>query len=146
MMDEDFDIDIDDVKSKIANAETLSLFFPMLRSSLIIDYRCDNANKSFLKIMPMVASPQERLRTIRRLRPGLPRLQSFILIPWARYIDSLRDQGIWDLLTKKFEDLTQHDSLVDIEKIFLELKRLEKLEYASIVMGDNFHTLWSSSI
>ena len=145
MMDEDFDNDIETVKSKISNAEVLSLFFPMLRSSLIIDYRCDETNKTFVKIMPMAASPQERLRTIRRLRPGLPKLRSLTLIPWPRYIDSLIDHGIWDLLTKKFEDLVQDDSVVEIKKIFLELKHLEGLEYASIIKGENFHTLWSST-
>ncbi len=145
MMDEDFDNDIDTVKSKISNAEVLSLFFPMLRNSLIIDYRCDETNKPFVRLMPMAASPQERLRSIRRLRPGLPRLQSLTLIPWPRYIDSLIDQGIWDLLTKKFEDFGQHDSVAQIEKIFLELKHLEELEYAAVIKGENFHTLWSST-
>ena len=143
-MDDDFEVDLDEVKTNIAEAEVISLFFPMLRSALVIDTRRNETDGPMLRIMPMAASPQERLRSIRRLRPGFPRLQSLTLIPWSRYVNSLVEIGIWDMLVKRFKDSSQEKAIADCEKILEDLRRLEKAELNSVVLGENYHTIWSS--
>lgn len=143
-MDDDFEVDLDEVKANIAEAEVISLFFPMLRSALVIDTRHNETDGPMLRIMPMAASPQERLRSIRRLRPGFPRLQSLTLIPWSRYVDSLVEIGIWDMLVKRFKDSSQEKAIADCEKVLEDLRRLEKAELSSVVLGENYHTIWSS--
>jgi hypothetical protein len=143
-MDDDFEVDLDEVKTNIAEAEVISLFFPMLRSALVIDTRRNETDGPMLRIMPMAASPQERLRSIRRLRPGFPRLQSLTLIPWSRYVNSLVEIGIWDMLVKRFKDSSQEKAIADCEKILEDLRRLEKAELSSVVLGENYHTIWSS--
>ena len=143
-MDDDFEVDLDEVKTNIAEAEVISLFFPMLRSALVIDTRRNETDGPMLRIMPMAASPQERLRSIRRLRPGFPRLQSLTLIPWSRYVNSLVEIGIWDMLVKRFKDSSQEKAIADCERILEDLRRLEKAELSSVVLGENYHTIWSS--
>ena len=72
MMDEDFAYDVDQVMENIDEAEVLSVFFPRLRKALVIDARRNDTNGAMVRLMPMVKSPQERLRSVWRLRPGLP--------------------------------------------------------------------------
>ena len=105
MTDDDFANDLDEVLENIDKADAMSLFFPTLRAAVVIDMRHDGKEGPMVRLMQMVASPQERLRTIRRLRPNFPRLHSLILIPWPRYVDSLLSLGVWDRLMKRLKEL-----------------------------------------
>ncbi len=95
-MDDEFVFNLDEVMSNIDDAEVMSLFFPTFRKAVVIDTRSDDGEGPMVRILPMAASPQERLRTIRRLRPTLPRLRTLTLIPWPRYVESLVGLGVWD--------------------------------------------------
>ncbi|MCH8206333.1 MAG: hypothetical protein IH956_04950, partial [Chloroflexi bacterium] len=96
------------------------------------------------RIMPMVASPQERLRSLRRLRPEFPRVHNLALIPWPRYIDSLVGLGVWERIVNRFEKAGQSEAVAACEAVLEELRALEKAEMAAVVRGENYHTLWSA--
>ena len=93
-MEGNFLFDIDEVMRNVEEAEVMSLFFPAFRKSLIIDTRTNSTDGPMVRLMSMANSPQERARSIRRLRPGFPRLQNLVLIPWQRYVSSLIELGI----------------------------------------------------
>jgi hypothetical protein len=143
-MDNDFVHDFDEVMKSLDTAEVMSIFFPTLRKALVIDTRSNETDGPMLKIMPMVASPQERLRGLRRLRPGFPRLHNLVVIPWPRYVDSLERLGVWDRLVQRFAKSGHDDIVRECDKILVELKRLEKAELAAVVLGENYHTIWSA--
>ena len=132
-MDDDFVLDIDEIKKNIDAAEIMSLFFPTFRKAVVM-----------IRLMSMAASPQERLRSIRRLRSGFPRVHSLTLIPWTRYVDSLVSLGIWDRIVQRFRDAGQAEAVETCEKVLSELRRLEKDEFAAVVRGENYHTIWSA--
>ena len=48
----------------IDEAEVMSLFFPTFRNAVVIDTRHNDAEGPMVRIVSMVASPQERLRSI----------------------------------------------------------------------------------
>ena len=144
MMDEEIDFDPDEVMSKIDEAEVISLFFPTFRKSVVIDTRYNDTEGPMIRVLPMVASPQERLRSIRRLRPSFPRLQHLTLIPWPRYVDSLVSLGVWDRIVGRLAR-SGHNQLVELcDSILAELVRLEKRGLAGVVRGDNFRTVRSA--
>ena len=95
-MDEDLSFNLDEVLKSIDKAEVISLFFPKFRKSMIIDTRSNDTDGPMVRIMPMVASPQERMRNIRRLRPSFPRLRDLTLLAWPRYVESLISLGVWE--------------------------------------------------
>ena len=144
-MDEDFEYDLDEVLKNIAEAEVMSLFFPTFRKAVVIDTRTNETEGPMVRIMSMAASPQERLRTIRKLRPDFPRLQNLTLIPWPRYVDSLNTLGVWERIVKRFADAGHEQTVVECQAILEELMRLEKSELAAVVRGDNYHTIWSAA-
>ena len=143
-MDGDFELDVEEILSDIQDAEVLSLFFPMFRKSLIVDLRSAEHTGPMVKIMPMVASPQERMRAIRRLRPGFPRRHGLAVIAWPRYVDSLVTHGIWPRLTERLIEAGHKQAVEHMGEALRELGRQEKAELARVVMGDNYHTIWTS--
>ena len=146
MMDEDFAYDVDQVMENIDEAEVLSVFFPRLRKALVIDARRNDTNGAMVRLLPMVESPQERLRSVRRLRPGFPRLRSLTLIPWPRYIDSLVDLGVWERLTSRLADSGSQEAVSECAAMLHQLRRLEKDHLAAVVLGKGYHTIWSARV
>ena len=146
MTEGDFGIDLQKVKETIDDAEVMSLFFPSLRKSLIIDVRTNERDGPMVRVMPMAASPQERLRGLRRMRPGFPRLRSLTLIPWLRYIDSLVTTGVWERVVDRLSKASpgNEELLATCEAALQELKDLEKAELLAVVRGDNYRTIWSA--
>ena len=143
-MDGDFELDVDEILTDLKDADVVSLFFPMFRKSLVLDLRSTENSGPMVKIMPMVASPQERMRAIRRLRPGFPRRHSLSVVAWPRYVDSLQTHGIWQRLVERIERAGHKQAAEDMDKALQELRRQEKAEMARVVMGDNYHTIWTS--
>jgi hypothetical protein len=143
-MDEDFGLDIAETLVNIDKAEVLSVFFPTFRKALIIDTRSNADQGPLVKVMPMVASPQERVRAIRRMRPGFPRITNLTVVPWPRYVDSLVALGIWDKLIARLAAAGQQQAVADCQAALQELKKMEKDELASVVKGENYHTIWSA--
>jgi len=143
-MDEDLGDDLDELMSNIDGAEAMSIFFPTLRKAVVIDTRQSEDEGPLIRIMPMAASPQERMRSIRRLRPNFPRLRNLTLIPWFRYVDSLVKLGIWDRLIERFRDIGNEEAVASCGTVLEELRRLEQAELVAVVLGENYHTIWSA--
>ena len=118
MTDDDFEYDLDEVKRNIDSAEVMSVFFPALRRSVVIDTRTNEHDGPMERIMPMVATP--------------------------RYIDSLVGLGVWERIVNRFEKAGQSEAVAACEAVLEELRALEKAEMAAVVRGENYHTLWSA--
>lgn len=144
MTDDDLEYDLEEVKRNIDSAEVMSVFFPTFRRSVVIDTRSNDHDGPMVRIMPMVASPQERLRSLRRLRPTFPRVHNLALIPWPRYVDSLVELGVWGRIVDRFEGAGQSEIVAVCESVLEELRVLEKAEMAAVVRGENYHTIWSA--
>jgi len=143
-MDSDFVFDLDEIMNSINTAEVMSIFFPTFRKSVVIDTRTSSDGRPMMKIMPMVASPQERLRSIRRLRPGFPRVHNLTVVPWPRYVDSLVTLGLWDRIVRRFRESNDEEMVQRCEDVLSELRRLEKEEMAAVIRGENYQTIWSA--
>ena len=143
-MDGDFSDDLEGIIRNVSTAEIISLFFPIFRKTVLIDTRHSDAEGPMVRLLPMAASPEERIRSIRRLRPSFPRVRKLALIPWTRYVDSLVSFGVWSVIVKRFKR-SGHEGVVEAcGSILEELRRLEKAELAAVVMGQNYHTIWSA--
>ena len=142
-MEDDLVHDLEEVKKNIDEAEVMSLFFPMFRIAMVIDTRANETLGPMVRMLPMAASIEERLRTLRRLRPGFPRLSSITLIPWSRRVDSLVRLGIWERIVRRFENSGHTEAAATCGDVLEELRRLEKAEIIAAVRGDSYHTIWS---
>lgn len=143
-MDDEFAYNMDDIMRGVDGAEVMSIFFPTLRKAVVIDTRCSETEGPMVRVMPMVSSPQERMRSIRRMRSGFPRAQNLAVVPWSRYVGTLETSGLWAKIVGRFEVAGQTQAANACRQALEELKRLEMLEMAAVIRGDNYRTLWSS--
>ena len=143
-MNSDFMFDIDGMLKSIDSADVISIFFPSFRRALVVDPRSNARHSAMVQIAPMAASPQERLRLIRRQRPGLPRVRNLAVIPWTRYVDSLVRLGLWDKLIDRLDSSGEDEAIEECERALAELREMEREEHVNAIIGKNYHTIWES--
>lgn len=143
---DDFAVDLEELFNDIDNAEVVSISFPTFDKSAVFDMRSNESDGPMLRIMPMVSSPRERIRSVRRLRPGFPRASGLTVIPWHGYVDTLVQNGIWGKLVERFSrsGSNQSESLDTCASALRELRQCEKTEMTAAILGDNYHTIWTS--
>ncbi len=143
-MNSDFMFDIDGMIKSIDSADVISIFFPSFRKALVVDPRSNEKHSVLVQISPMAASPQERLRLIRRQRSGLPRVRNLAVIPWTRYVESLTRLGLSDKIIDRLEDSGDDEALREFERALDELRDMEREEHINAIVAKNYHTIWSA--
>ena len=143
-MEGNFLFEMDEVFRNIQNAEVMSIFFPALRKALVVDTRFNETDGPLVRLLPMAGSPQERLRSIRRLRPGFPRLQNLTLIPWQRYVDSLVRTGVWAQIEDRIKESGDTKAIEACGAALSELRHLERRELRAVIVGEGYQTIWSA--
>lgn len=101
-MDGDFRIDLDEVFRNIDGADVISIYFPLLRKTLLIDTRFSEEDPPMVKVVPMVGTIEERRRALRRMRPQFSRPKEIAVVPWPKYVDSLVQLGVWQRVLERF--------------------------------------------
>ncbi len=135
--------DLNDVKANILEADVISIFFPNFKKSVLVDTRSTETDGPSIMLTPMAQSPRERIKSMEKLRPGFPEVKNMILIPWLRYIFSLEESGIWELLINRLEHSTLLNSNSAANTILNELKNLENIELLEVIKGNTYQTIWS---
>ncbi len=136
MLDGGIDLDLDAVRQNIDEAEVVTLYFPLLSITLLLDTRSADGVPAFMKLVPMARDAGDRLRSLRRLRPQLPRPESITMIPWTRSIPALRRLDIWEHIEERCDDCGE------AEAILQRLEALERDEVEGAVRGRGYETLW----
>jgi hypothetical protein len=133
---------VDQVLMAVKGAEVLSIFFPRVGRSLILDTRRlgDEAPAVFLD--GMVESPEARLQSFQRLRPGLPLPSQLTLAPWPGAIRVFDEVGLLEAFVERCRDEGGDDLAEQASKEFAELRRLEQDALRSLVRGDGMDTIW----
>ena len=88
-MDGDFRLDIDDIARKVNTSEVLLIYFPLFRKTLLVDTRFNDDCSPFIAVVPMAHSIEDRLRSLRRLRPLLGRPKGVSLVGGIETVMSL---------------------------------------------------------
>ncbi len=142
-VDGNFRLDLTSVFQHIESAETLSVFFPMLRRAVVIDLRHGPQEGPLVRVMPMARSASDRLRSLKRLRPHLPRVSGIVAIPWAGYVSTIVSSGVWDKLVQRVVAAGGEKSSKDMAAALLELRRIENHELAALIRGEQYETMWA---
>ena len=134
---------VDGVFKFVENAEVMAVFFPKFGQSVVIDVRAKEGEPPLVKVVPMARSIADRLRTIKRMRPALPRPQDILAVPWVGYVGALKTSGLWGKVVARIEATGYAEAVEELEKAFDELIRLERRELAQLIVGEQYETLWA---
>jgi len=141
-LDREFGLDIDAIVGHIDSAPTLSFFFPRLRRSLVVDMRQGPEDGPFIRVLPMARGLHERLRSIKRARPHLPKATEIVAIPWPIYVENMVS-GVWARVIQRIETTGSVDAVSAAEAALTELRALESQELTALIKGGQYETIWA---
>ncbi len=146
-MDGQFSLNLEAVFRHIDKAETFTIALPTIRRALVVDLRTSSEPNGdanpFIRVMPMARSASERLRTLRRLRPTLPRAAEILVVPWPSFVDGLVRAGIWERLEQRITKTGSARAIEALEKAFDELRSTEARELGALLRGEKYEVLWA---
>ena len=132
----------EEILVSLKNSEVISIFFPYLKKTILIDKRTTGNENSTILLTDMVRTPRERVRSLQKLRPNLPDIENILLIPWTRYIISLKDSGVWNVIYETLNENLIEEEHQLIDEIFRQLLILEKRSLIEVIRGTSFETVW----
>jgi hypothetical protein len=144
MLDGGLDLDIDAVRENVAEADVVTMHFPMLRKTLLVDTRTNEAARPLIRVVPMVNNSLERFESLQRMRPQLPRPDSITMIPWSRSVGALCVLQVWDVLRNRLDVCGGPAIVADADRCLDELRTLETREVSNAIHGHSYHTVWSN--
>lgn len=145
MIDGGYEIDIEAVIQNIAEAEVVTLHFPMLRQTLLIDTRCGHLEGPLVRVVPMVKNTEERFASLKAMRPELARPRSITMIPWARSVATLDSTGVWPHVLARLEACGTSETLAEARRAFRQLRSLELVELREAIVGKQYRTVWRAT-
>ena len=141
-MDNDFRIDLAEVARSIDSAEVVTLFFPLLRKTLLVDARFDVEDGPMVRVVPMVSGPEERVQMIRKMRPNFPKPERIAFIPWPKYASSIVRLGVYDVIKDRLEKSGRQKPIEDLRTSIRSLEQLEREELTAVLTGTGYRTIW----
>ncbi len=143
-MDNAYNISSAKIINALAEAEVMSIFFPRVGKALIVDTRHDADHGPVVLIDEMVGSAEERLQSVRRLRPEFTEIAQLTLAPWLGSTRSFADQGILEAIVARFHAMGFHDAADEAMTVFHRLRRHETHVMLDLIGGDaqTTRTMW----
>lgn len=143
-MDNAFDLGagrlINAIKSD--SVPVLSLFFPRLGHSLILDTRHNPAVPPAILVEPVARSPEARRQSFARLRPQLPVPEQLAVAPWHGSTRALVETGVYDAILDRWRSLDHPEGEADMARALRQLARLERATLRDLLFGATGRTLW----
>jgi hypothetical protein len=134
------------VFSAISEADVISIFFPLLRRSLVIDMRDAPQTVPMVQVMGQVNSVEERINSIEQMRPGMGKIRSILAVPWLKSVRSLEEVGIVDSLVERLAQggMSPPDGGKALRDAVNQLWKIEMLAFNGLIRGEGYKTLWTA--
>ena len=136
--------EINEVFKYIKNSDVITVFFPKLGRSLVMDLRTTSDLGPMIKIMPMTNSISERIETLKNLRPTFPKAKEIVVVPWVGYVQVLKSSGLWNHLLDEIVKLKNQTAINDAIKAYKELVFIQEEDLHEMLFGDKYETIWES--
>lgn len=135
-----------EVLSGIAEADVVTIFFPLLRRALVVDTRHDETTGYLVRVAAQAASMEDRIRSIERWRPHLGKVRSILGIPWVKSVRQLGEHRVVDSLVTRLveEGMPEAQARREIVRAVEQLWKLEQIAFVRLVRGEGYGTIWSS--
>jgi hypothetical protein len=141
-MDNDFFLDYDEIIKTVRTADLLTFRFVIVGQRLLIDNRSSEIDPPLVKLVPRATSIEERLRSLKKLRPRFPLPDKISAIWWPKSVESLVTRGIWDAIVQRIVDGGFAKAARQCEDVLKELRKLEWQEVRNAIVAKEYQALW----
>ena len=136
-------LDIDEMGNVIDEAGVLVIRFHVISQRLLVDARITDDEPPLIRLVAPVSSAEERYRYLQKLRPGLPLPEQITVLSWPRYVEVMRDAGLWQRLEQRLTDLGGDELASRCREVFEEVRSAERAEVVSAILGsEGYESLW----
>lgn len=145
-MSEEFGIDLEDVFKVIDQSEVLIVRFSTVGTKrLLIDFRADAENLPFIGLVAPANSVEERIKSVKKLRPSFPYPEKFMSFQWPRSIPVLEVSGVWDQVRDRMVAIGGESVFGMSTEVYNELVFEERQQIVGAIRGsDEWQTIWQS--
>lgn len=130
------------LRAALRTANVLSIFFVRIGQSMIVDTRREDDHGPAVILDEIVASPQARLESMRRLRPGLPLPDRLTLAPWTAAVRDFEASGMLDALLERCRFAGGEAFSRDAALAYQRLAAVERRLMRDLVRGVGMKTIW----
>lgn len=141
-MDNEYRLDRDAILRTVRGSDVVAFRFVTIPMRLLIDNRFSDADAPMIKIVPKVESAEERFKSLKALRPRFKLPPKISAIWWPRYVQTMRETGIWAAIIDRMSDSGYPVVAEECDDVFDELLRLERMEVVNAIGGEGYRTLW----
>jgi hypothetical protein len=141
-MDQEFKIDLAEVRQSVGRADVITVHFLYFRETLLLDTRKSASEAPLARIRPAVGTIDDRIKDIRNLRPRFGRPESITYIPWPKYVISLKESGVWDILVDRMVMAGGQPLELEMERQYRKLRKDEWQEFRQAITGTGYKTVW----
>mgnify|MGYP001034623471 CR=1 FL=1 len=132
----------EEVIAALRSIDVASIFFPYAMRSWILDLRKSVDSGPKVLLDGIVASPQERLESFRRIRPDLPNPETLTVIPWIGHVRQLEETGVLDAIFQRCRAEGGETLVADATACYQALIEAETAIKRQIVLGVGMQPLW----
>ena len=145
-MDGGFRFDLEKLKGHVESADVISIHFPVLRHTMVVDTRYNDRTPPSIDLVPMASSLEERFATIQKLRPDFSKPESLTVVPWPGTSSGLIHFGVITCILEKFSYGPHIQPMRSrIQTVLLEIKALEQVEGVEAIKGNGYYPIWEQS-
>jgi hypothetical protein len=142
-MTEEFGVDLEQVFKVIETADVLIIRFHLIDKRLLVDFRVSQKAGPMIKVVPRAESVEDRVRSIKRMRPDFPMPDRIMHFQWPRSMPVLLAAGVWQRLVDRISALGTDETTDACGRAMEELSALERKEVMGAIRGaDHYQTLW----
>jgi hypothetical protein len=142
-MEDDFGLDLPEIRKVIDTAEVLVVRFSIVDKRLLIDTRQNEEEGPLIKLVPRVASVEERFRYLKEVRPRFPLPERIMTFMWPRHVEVLQTSGVWQHIVDRLAAHGRAGTTEECEAVYRQLLAEEKAQVMAAIRGEGgYHSLW----
>ena len=141
-MDNDYSIDLDEVKRTIRTAEVLVIRFPILTKRLLLDSRSNDREGPLIALVGRVHSAEECFRNLKQLRPSFPLPERIMSFSWPKSVRALEGSGVWTAIVDRCSQGGHPGAREACDNAFRALISEETAEVQAALTGSGYKTIW----
>ncbi len=144
-MDNEYLVDYSDILKTVRGTDVVAFRFVTVPERLLIDNRFTETDAPMVKLVPKVATAEERFKSLKILRPRFKLPDKITAIWWPRYIDGLVETGIWDAIVQRIVGNGFGGAAEECDALLCELRQKERAELHNAIAGEGYQTLWPAT-
>lgn len=144
-MDNVYHLDYKAILKTVRAADVIAFRFVTVQERLLIDNRFTAVDPPMVKLVPRVATAEERFKSLKVLRPRFRLPNKISAIWWPRYINGLMDSGVWPAIVERVVSSGYPDADRECAALFDVLRAMERAEMLNAIQGEGYRTLWPAS-